>query len=67
MIDQEKYNLLKEAEQQAQANMETPQKKKTVHCRGWLGRAVGECSDCPSFHFKKPNFAKKNKKNEHIA
>lgn len=28
MIDQEKYNLLKEAEQQAQANMETPQKKK---------------------------------------
>ena len=28
MIDQEKYNLLKEAEQQAQANMENPQKKK---------------------------------------
>jgi hypothetical protein len=28
MIDQEKYNLLKEAEQQAQANMEIPQKKK---------------------------------------
>lgn len=28
MIDQEKYNLLKEAEETSKKNMETPQKKK---------------------------------------